>query len=44
MMNSGSMIGQARAKVEGATRTACAVMARDCVLLAVDKGNNAIIL
>ncbi|KAJ3303215.1 hypothetical protein HDV03_004124 [Kappamyces sp. JEL0829] len=37
-LQGGHMLGHARAKIDGATRSACAVAATDVVLLRVDKG------
>jgi hypothetical protein len=38
VLPSGTMLGHARAKVNGATRSACAVIASDAILLTVGKG------
>lgn len=36
-MNGGAMLGHARVKVEGATRTACAILLHDSILIVIDK-------
>jgi len=38
VLSYGTMLGQARAKVNGATRSACAVIASDAILLTIEKG------